>query len=538
MRTAVAVLVTGLLVACAKKEPPKRQDAPRPVTVLELKETDPVRSLLLTGSVISWKDQDVSFEVSGRVLFIVEQGTNLEGRWVEDGKVQVDGDELARIDPESYEIAVARADASVQIAQERVDTARIELNRVLPANLMAAEAELERAKQEYIRSEMLFEEKAVGEIDLIRHRADQSTREANVAQVKASVEAKKSEIKTHEALVLKAKEDLRLANYDLERCELHAPFTGEVSEVYVEAGGFAMRGEPVAHLVMMSPIKVDLAVSAATAARLRRGDAVRLDIPGQKEPAFGRVYDKATTADPKTRTFRVSIITRNERLNASFPPADPRAQYPRITDTIPVLSAPIKGRDVYFTEERRGLRKDSRGVYVWAIVGFKQGDNIPDGSVLTVKKYHVTLGERRDTFQGIFLLREIKDLGDLKPGMILAMDVPPSDKEEQKVVIVKPAWMLRPGQLVPVLLSGKAPPPGLYLPMNAIRPDGETRGTVFVADDGKARAVEVRIMNKVGEHFRVEGAGLASGDLVITDYIHFLQDGEPVRITKRRGAQQ
>ena len=34
---------------------------------------------------MSWKEQDISFEVSGRVEWIVEMGTNLEGRWEEDG---------------------------------------------------------------------------------------------------------------------------------------------------------------------------------------------------------------------------------------------------------------------------------------------------------------------------------------------------------------------------------------------------------------------------------------------------------------------
>ena len=108
--------------------------------------------------------------------------------------------------------------------------------------------------------------------DVIRHRADRGTRDAKVEEVKASFDAKKSEIKTYEAQVLSKKEDLRQAHYNLDRCQLYAPFTGEVSEVYVEAGGFAMRGKPVAHLVMMSPIKVDLAVSAAMSARLRRGE--------------------------------------------------------------------------------------------------------------------------------------------------------------------------------------------------------------------------------------------------------------------------
>ena len=59
---------------------------------------------------------------------------------------------------------------------------------------------------------------------------------------------------------------------------------------------------------MMSPIKIDLAVSADTAARVKVGDVARVRRPGQEELAFGRVYDQATTADPETRTFRISLL--------------------------------------------------------------------------------------------------------------------------------------------------------------------------------------------------------------------------------------
>ena len=82
---------------------------PRPVTVLELRELNPVKPLQLTGSVMSWKEQDISFEVSGRVEWIVEMGTNLEGRWEEDGKVHIPGDVMASIDKRHYKIRLKAA---------------------------------------------------------------------------------------------------------------------------------------------------------------------------------------------------------------------------------------------------------------------------------------------------------------------------------------------------------------------------------------------------------------------------------------------
>ena len=150
-------------------------------------------------------------------------------------------------------------------------------------------------------------------MNLIRARADRDAKQAEYEEAKADIEAKKAEIKMYEARVTEAEEQLARAQYDLDRCVLNPPFPGEIAEVYVEAGGFAQRGEAVAHLVMMDPIKVDLAVSADTESRLNINEEVLLFLPARPEPVKGRVYEKATVADEETRTFRISIITRNFR---------------------------------------------------------------------------------------------------------------------------------------------------------------------------------------------------------------------------------
>lgn len=535
MHAKLALLATALsgligLAACAPKEPPKPREAARPVTVFELAETDPVQPLLRTGSVKSWKEQDVAFEVDGVVRYVVESGTNLEGRWVEDDQVRVEGDVLARMDTQAYEIAQATAAAAVEVAQEKLDTARVQLAKVLPAQLKAAEARLIRAEEEYKREVQLFEKDAVSKVDVIRKRADRDTHEANVEEAKAQIDAQKAEIKSLEAQVQRTKERLRQAEYDLGRCTLYAPFSGEISDVSIEAGGYARRGETVAHLVMMSPIKVDLAVSPATAARLERGEAVQLYVGGGTKPVLGSIYDKATTADPETRTFRISIITLNKRVHAPFGPGDPRASLPRIERTMPLIRSSL---GPLFVEERRALRQDDRGHFVWADPAADLWSR-PDGSVLDLKRFHVKLGDKRQSLQGLYLMREIVDAGGLPEGTLIPLDVPETEAAELRVVLAKPQWLMRPGQIVPVLLSTAAPEPGLYVPLDAILPVSESRGVLFLAVDGTARRVEVRLLDRVRMYQRVEGEGIAAGARVITDYVHFLQDGEPVKVIRRR----
>ena len=476
------LIILCLLNSCGKKDDITGPN-PRPVTVLELRELNPVKPLQLTGSVMSWKEQDISFEVNGRLEWIVEMGTNLEGRWEEDSKVHITGDVLARVDERSYRI-----------------------------RLKATNAEKDRAQAEYIRKKQAWDKKAISEVDFIRATADRDSSDAQFEQ----------------------------ADYDLERCILHAPFSGEVSEVYVEAGGYVQRGTPVVHLVMMDPIKVDISVSSKTAESLKLRDTVNLFLPGNEKPVYGSVYEKATVADPETRTFRVSIITRNQQYYGDLPPGDPLLKYPRISDYMHLQQA-IKDDEnsPFIVEENRALRKDGDGCFVWAAPDKELGDRIDsERPLITLRKFRVIPGERQMNFQGLYLMRELADVGKLTPGTLIAMDVPDNFRDGDRILVARKQWRLRPGQLVQVLLGKTVPEPGLYLPMNAIKPIDDKSGEIFVAVDGKAKKVKIKILSNVGELFRLEALNpgdaslVAAGARIITDHIHFLQHDEPVSVIK------
>ncbi|UCC29390.1 MAG: HlyD family efflux transporter periplasmic adaptor subunit [Phycisphaerales bacterium] len=501
---------------------------------MTLAEFDPAKPLLLTGSVTSWKEADVAFEVKGRVEFVVEQGTNLSGRWVENGEVKAEGEVLARVDARTYEIARDSAQAALAVAKEDLATARVELAQVLPANEKAAAAERDRAQAEFVRYDEAYKKNAVAEVDVIRAKADRDAMQAKYEQAKAAIETKRAQIESLVASVKQAEQDLKQAEYDLERCKLYAPFDSEVSAVYIEAGGYARQAAAVAHLIMMNPIKIDLAVSPETAARVREGDIARIRLPGQEELGFGRVYDKATTADTKTRTFRISLMITNERTRLTFPPEDPRSKMARISEYMALFRAPD---GLLFVEANRALRKDVEGYYVWADPDRTWNDPPPEDHVLNFRRFRVVMGDRYVNFQGIHLFREVTDTGGMESSQVIAHDLP-DDFQGGPAIFDRPDWLLRPGQLVEVLLDAAAPEVGLYVPMDTVIPIDETNGVIFLVEDRRAKRTPVRLLGNVGELFRVEADGVRAGALVITDSVHFLQDGEDVRVAGRRELQE
>ena len=77
MRFSVCLLLALGFCGCSGKLDIVPQPAPRPVSVITLQESDPARSMRMTGVVGSWKSEDIGFEVSGRVQYVIEAETNV-----------------------------------------------------------------------------------------------------------------------------------------------------------------------------------------------------------------------------------------------------------------------------------------------------------------------------------------------------------------------------------------------------------------------------------------------------------------------------
>jgi multidrug efflux pump subunit AcrA (membrane-fusion protein) len=504
------------------------------VETFRLSEVDPSRPLRITGSVSPWKEQDIGFEVGGVVSFVQESGTPLEGRWEEDGETRVQGQVLAALDERSYRISVATAEAAVEVAREQLGVADAMLEKVLPANLKAAIAEEKQAEAEYLRYKEAGESNAVSVIDVLRAKTSWDVGKAKVEQTRASFASKEPEKRALQASLEQAKEELENARWQLERCRRFAPFTGEVSEIYVEAGGYVQPGQPVAHLVMMDPIQVDVAVSSETLGHLRRYGKVELSVPGISKPLVGSIYELATVADPQTRTFSVSLILRNMRRSAR--PAGEGAPTVARQLLVPVQIEQNDPGSPWFVESRRSLRKDDQGWFVWAAELSREGIQIADAPpVAPVRKVRVVPGDRQVNYQGIYILRELKDPGTLKENTVLPLDLPADFQEGEEVVLGESPWVMQPGQIVSVLLGPDGAEPGIYVPMNVVVPDDEETGHVFVVQDGKARSVRIRLGDRAGVLVRMTAVDPAEAKLVgpgaeVIRQAHFLHDGEPVRI--------
>jgi membrane fusion protein (multidrug efflux system) len=154
----------------------------------------------------------------------------------------------------------------------------------LKAALDQAEASFDLADKLYQRRKLLFERKVIAKEEL-----DRSLNERTLALT-----------------------NLRRAKVQYERGFLHSPINGLVNYLYVDVGEFVDRGNPVADLVNVDKIKINVNVPELDVRYLRVGQKAMVTVdafPGRR--LTGTIDFVAYKADPATKTFQVRVLIDN-----------------------------------------------------------------------------------------------------------------------------------------------------------------------------------------------------------------------------------
>lgn len=544
------VPLCALTVGCHWQRAENEKKSPRPVSALALQETDPGRFDRYTGTVASWKTDQLGFEVAGRVEFVVEPETDIRGP-ASDGKggVLAKGTELARIDPTRYQLNVESSKAAIATAEKQREAAQIELDSVIPAQQEAAQAQWEMAKVEVARNEKMVPQGAASQRELDVARAKHDEAAAQLKQLEATREAKRAEVASIDAKIQQLQEALRQAQRDLADCRLYWSVPGQVAEVHVIAGSYVERGEPVVTVQTMHPIKVEFEVAGATARTLNHRDQVRVYVPQPDGTTLERlafIYMIDPIADPNTRTFTITLMLSNKKVGSGIP-EEQKGQVMARTDTIGKLIQGFGAKpDALFVNESY-LHQDDKGPYVWKILNRRVGTLAQDSQrVLKVEKARVALGEMRVPILGLAVLREVRladgtrfdPAVDMVTGKVVP---PPGDKETwsgDRVFYDVERWELRPGDLVSADLAGSPTHPGFYVPLDAIM-EKSGANYVFVvepaAEGDTVRQVQVTVHDSVGTLRRIEssdGQQLSPTAKVVAAGAVFLVDGQRVNVAE------
>lgn len=228
------------------------------VELATAKRVNIVEKVSASGTVQPVTEVKIAPEVSGEIReLVVEEGDSVQR-----------GELLVKIRPDTWISQLERAQASLN--QQRANLKSSE------ASLSRAEATFIRAEQDYVRQEKLWKEKVIAESDWQLAQQNFKIAENDLKSAKQSLEAAGFIVKSSEATVREATENVRLTG-------VAAPMNGIISKLSVKkgervVGAATMTGTELLRIADLNVMEVRVNVNENDIVRVHQGDTAIIDV--------------------------------------------------------------------------------------------------------------------------------------------------------------------------------------------------------------------------------------------------------------------
>ena len=304
--SSTALVAALASAACSPSAPAAAASAPvvpeaTSVTTATVESRDIERYLRVTGSLIADEQAEVSAELAGRVTATpVERGTRVAAGTL---LVRISGEET------SAQLQEAEANAGQIEARLGLSPGQTFDPRRVP-EVMNAQASLEWAEAEFGRIRSLLDQKVVSQSEFDQRRTQV---EAARQQYKVAVNGAEQSYRALQA----ARARVALAHKSLADTAVRAPFNGLVAERAVSVGDYVARGDRVATVVSIDPLRVELTVPEQAIAQIKVGQPVRLTVdayPGEQFAATVRFVSPSLRVDQRALTVEAVAANKDGRL--------------------------------------------------------------------------------------------------------------------------------------------------------------------------------------------------------------------------------
>ena len=247
------------------------------VSTAAVEQRDLSERLRFSGSLIAETRVELASRVTGRLDLLT----------VELGDAVVPGQPLARIDPEEFQLELARAQSELAVARATVNEAQ--------AALQAADRDLGRARD-------LRAQGVSSQADLDAAETRRAAEEARLQLAFAQLEQRESSVQSAE---------LRLSYTDLIAPE-SGPGPRLVAGRHVDPGSIVTANTPILTLVDIQPLRAVIHVPERDYSRLQVGQTVTVRTDAWPDRVFtGTIARLAPVFDEASRQARVEIRVPN-----------------------------------------------------------------------------------------------------------------------------------------------------------------------------------------------------------------------------------
>jgi multidrug resistance efflux pump len=304
---------------------------------------DPVRKwtlivIAISCLLVAWyliADRHTPYTSQARVHALVvpiaaQVSATVTDVFVSNNQFVVEGEELFRIDPDQFVLAVETAEANLQSARQATGASAANIDAA-EAALGSAIANATRAEQDVIRMRGIMEEDpgAISVRRLQAAEAQYSISKQQVTAARANVEKARQDFGDEgeqNVRILQAQAALGQARLDLERTAVRAPTDGLVTDVRVDRGNFAAVGAPQMTFLAVHNVWVQADFTENNLGNIRPGAKVEI--------AFDALPGKVFKG--KVRSIGYGVAIDNAPLGA-LPTIENNRQWLRDAQRFPVL---------------------------------------------------------------------------------------------------------------------------------------------------------------------------------------------------------
>jgi RND family efflux transporter MFP subunit len=342
----VAVIQTCGCVGRANSDTDARRP-PQAVRLVAVEASTAAESTTYSAIITPNAQIDLAFRVSGYVVDVRRtKGADGRTRAVEPGAAVTTGLVLARIRAIDYQTVVDRAQGARDESGAGIDAAE--------AALAEAHAAFTQAESDFGRIATLWQQESV-----TKPAYDASKARLDVARAK--VDAAAAAVAAARQRAAAAAAQLREARIALDDTELRAPFDAIVLERRVDVGSLVSPGAAAFTIADLHLVKARFSVPDTTLHVFRAGMLLPLSVDAFANERFeGQVLSVAPAADPKTRSFEITVTIDNPSLKlrsgmiASIRVADDAADHHQVRIPIDALvHDPTHGQYLVYVLERK-----------------------------------------------------------------------------------------------------------------------------------------------------------------------------------------
>ena len=298
-------LVTTREEAKRLSEPPP----PRVVQTIEASDRTLPRRWVAYGTTRAMRATEIASEIAS---VVTDRPDSMQA-----GVRVADGEVIVALDPHDFEQAAESARETIAALEAQIESLDVEQASLIDRVELAEEAAA-LAREELERAKAAQSAAGIGDIEVSRQRRNVITLERDAAQQRERLNQIPPRRANLRAQIERERTNLRLAQRNIERCSIEAPYDGTLQRIDVQEGERVAPGTSVARIIDLTTIEIPLRVASSGYGSIRVGDRVMLRASGDSsgdprgDTWNGRVSRIAPEADSGSRTITVYAVVEQD----------------------------------------------------------------------------------------------------------------------------------------------------------------------------------------------------------------------------------